>query len=148
MWRAWWADDIAAVVAYRLEAVFHQRGFRGRVRAINDADRRQPRENLYILSLHLFEWRVDRIGYVQCAFNARVRAPAGEKDLGLFTATSIEWQMQRSRWGLADAFDEAARDALRDLYDRMRESNLLPDSMSPRAASARQPGKTTRIHPR
>jgi hypothetical protein len=125
-WRPFLDEDIAEAFAERLQEVFSQRGFQGRVKQIDNADKKQPRENLNILTLFLTEWRVDRAGFVQCTFTASIRTPAGEKNLGIFTATSIQWVAGRNRWALADAFDEAARNALNDLYDQLQRSNLLP----------------------
>jgi hypothetical protein len=124
MWRPLLEDDIEKAFSERLELVFRDRGFTGRLRVIDDAERKQPRANLNILTLHLLEWRVDRLGSVQCRFTAVVRTATGEKELGTFAATS--WLMDRSRWSLRGAMDDVARNALTDLYDKLLRSDLLP----------------------
>jgi hypothetical protein len=128
-WRPFLEDDIAEALFSRLHDIFKLRGYHGKVVQIERTDDRQP--GVPTLELALTEWRVDRVGNAQCTMTARLSTPSGEKNLGLATGTAIFWP-NGSHWGfnrrmdVADALDDAANSAAREVYDAVANSRLLP----------------------
>lgn len=127
-WRPFLEDDIAEVLFYRLKDVFRQRGYQGTVEQLTDRD--PGTKDAPVLRLYLTEWRVDRTGNAQCTLSAALKTAAGEKNLGLASGTAIFWP-RGDRWGMhrqmetADALEDAAENALRELYDAVAKSGLV-----------------------
>ncbi len=117
-------DDIARTLAYRLEDTFRRQGYKGIVTfAAHPSD---IKATAPLLELTLVEWRVDLTNNVQCTFSAKLTDGGKETTLGIFAGTGITWTRARDRWRLATAFEDSANDALKDLYRRIAEQQLLP----------------------
>lgn len=128
-WRPFLDDDIAENFAYRLSSAFKRQGYKGNIVYLAHID--EPAAGVPLLTLNLFEWRIDRVGNAQCSFGSMLKDTKGEHDLGLTSRSAIFWP-HGGRWGInrayeqADALEEAADDALRDLCKRLVKDNLLP----------------------
>lgn len=129
-WRPFLDDDISEAFASRVADSFRQRGFDGRIRTI--AQRDEPVPELPLLQVQLTEWRIDRLGHARCTFSASLRSADGQRDLGIFTDSSLFSVSSGGRWHLSRVFDQAnaledaADNALRDLYRSVVKSRLLP----------------------
>ncbi len=127
-WRPFLEDDIAEAIFYRLKNVFRQRGYKGEVQQLTTFD--AETKDVPTLRLNLTEWRVDRTGNAQCTLTASIKTAAGEKNLGLATGTALFWP-QGDRWSVsrqldtADALDDAANSAMRELYDAVAKTGLI-----------------------
>jgi hypothetical protein len=127
-WRPFLDDDIAEALFYRLKDVFRQRGYKGEMVQLTAFD--AGAKDVPGLQLNLTEWRVDRMGNAQCTLTATLKTAAGEKGLGLATGTAMLW-VHGNRWGFgrrletADALENAADSALRELYDAVAKTGLV-----------------------
>ncbi len=129
-WRPFLDDDIAEAFASRVQRVFRQRGYAGRIALVPRRDEPKPAPPL--LEIRLLEWRIGRTGNAECTFSATLQTATGQKSLGLIAHTAIFWPSRGGRWGLgraqesANALDDAAERALRELYQRVAETALIP----------------------
>ncbi|HYC70418.1 MAG TPA: hypothetical protein VEB66_04370 [Opitutaceae bacterium] len=129
-WSPFLEDDVAEAFAYRLQETFRRQGFVGSVAHVHRLD--EPVAQVPVIEIQLTEWRIDRAGQALCSFNALLRTPQGEKRLGRVTDSAIFWPSSGGRWGIqrrleaSDALEDAAERALRDLYERVAKSDLLP----------------------
>ncbi len=128
-WRPFLDEQISETFAYRLIDTFRQRGYKGNMVYVDPRD--DKAKDVPTIEIFLSEWRLDRVGNAQCTFTASIKTAAGEKDLGLKTGTTMFWPQAGGRWGItrayetADALDEAARNAQRDLYNAVAKSGLV-----------------------
>lgn len=118
-------DDIADAFAYRVATVLHEQGFKGHIQYVDSYD--SPKSEVPVLEINLIEWRVDRTGNVDCTFSANLRGPAGQKNLGLFSGTSMMLWPRHDIFARADGFEQAARGALGDLAKKIAETKLVPE---------------------
>lgn len=118
-------EEVEDAFAYRVITALREQGLRGRMRFIEWGD--QPEPNVPVLAIFLHEWRVDRIGNVDCTFNATLQTPNGTRNLGLFSGTSLMMWSRRDWFARAEGFESAARDALGNLGPRILQSGLMPD---------------------
>lgn len=121
--RPWISDDIAAAFAGRVTDFLQQRGYKGQVHYVDSLDK--PAADLPLLAINLIEWRTDHVGNVDCTFSAALSTPLGKKDLGLFIGTSMMLFSRHDWMARSDQFDDAACQALHDLYQRITETHLL-----------------------
>jgi hypothetical protein len=118
-------EEVEDAFAYRVITALREQGMRGRIRYIEWGDRPDPA--VPSLAIYLHEWRVDRLGSVDCTFNATLNTPNGTRNLGLFSGTSLMMWSRRDWFARAEGFESAARDALGNLGQRILQSGLLPD---------------------
>lgn len=127
-WRPFLEDDIAEALFYRLKEVFGRRGYQGEIVQLTSYD--AETKDAPILRLNLTEWRIDRTGNAQCTMSATLKSADGEKNLGLASGTALFWP-RGNRWGIhrqaetADALEDAADSAMRDLYAAVAKSGLV-----------------------
>ena len=127
-WRPFLDDDVAEALFYRLKEVFGRRGYTGEIVQLSAGE--AGNKATPTLQLSLTEWRLDRTGNAQCMMSADLKAPAGEKNLGLVTGTALFWP-HGNRWSIhrqmetADALEDAADSALRDLYRIVAKTGLV-----------------------
>ncbi|HEX7632443.1 MAG TPA: hypothetical protein VF388_09935 [Lacunisphaera sp.] len=128
-WRPFLEDDIAEALFYRIQEVFKRAGYKGEMAQIDRAG--DLKKDVPTLDVFLTEWRIDRVGNAQCTLSAKLVTAAGEKNLGLATGTAIFWA-NGPRWGFghrletADALEDAANNAAREVYDAVAKSGALP----------------------
>lgn len=116
-------EEVADAFAYRVSSILHEQGFRGRIRYVDRWSKPDPATP--VLAVELREWRVDRVGFVDCTFTAALRSADGEKSLGLFTGTSLMTWRRRDWFARAEGFEDAARDAITNLAARLEETGYL-----------------------
>lgn len=122
--RPWLDDDIAEAFADRISSALHEQGLRGEIAYVTSFD--HPASDRPLLSVNLIEWRRDRVGMVDCTFSAELSSPKGHENLGLFTGTGLAMFSRRDWFGRAEPYEDAARDALSHLYQRIAATHLLP----------------------
>jgi hypothetical protein len=111
-WGVFLEDDVSEAFVSHIRDVFQRSGFDRpveEVRLIED-----PSRHPYLLTINLTEWRISRIGNIECTFSADLKTPRGTKNFGLYTNTEMRWG-RSGRWGLARAFENAAEGAIHDL---------------------------------
>lgn len=129
-WRPFLDDDIAESLAGVLTDTFKRRGYAGVVDFL-EPGRRAPNPDLPLLTLNLIQWRIDRTGNAECTLTAELAVPGNAtRNLGIVTQTQITWIQERGRYGfrhfeIADALEDAATEAMRDLFKRVAETGLL-----------------------
>jgi len=115
-------EEIAEAFAYRVASILHEEGFRGRI-GIVDGDPLFP--NVPVLAINLLEWRVDRIGNVDCTFGAELQSPRGNHRLGMFSGTAMMTWSRRDWFARARDFEDAARDAIENLATRLEQTGMI-----------------------
>lgn len=123
-WNVFLEDRIAEAFTDQVRDVFHNAGFDKpvkEVRYFEDVDRAP-----YLLTIHLDEWRINRVGMIDCTFTAELKTPETTKQLGVYTHTTMRWFGGPGRFGLARSFEEAADGAIRDLCNDVAKTELLP----------------------
>lgn len=123
-WRPMLEDRVTDAFVSELTDQFDQRGFHGRIGQLYPTD--QPAAGTPLLTIDLFEWRMDFTGNINCTFGATVQNNGVTRRLGTFSGMSLRWMSGPGRFGLADSYDQAARDALGQLYDAIARSQLVP----------------------
>jgi len=118
-------EEVEDAFAYRVISALREQGLRGRMRYIEWGEQADP--TVPALAIHLHEWRVDRTGSVDCTFNATLQTPNGNRNLGLFSGTSLMMWSRRDWFARSEGFESAARDALSNLAPRILQSGLMPD---------------------
>jgi hypothetical protein len=131
-WRPLLDDDIADALARVLQDNFRRRGYAGVIDYIDSRERRAPNPDLPLLTVRLHEWRISRTGFAECTLASALRVGGEETELGLSTGQQMTWIRERGRFGLAamhetaDAFEDAASGAMRDLYRRVADTGKVP----------------------
>ncbi|MBI2515428.1 MAG: hypothetical protein HYV95_00805 [Opitutae bacterium] len=134
-WRPFLDDDIAENFAYRLSNAFKRQGYKGNIVYLARVE--EPVTGVPLLTLNLIEWRIAHSGNAQCTFSTTLADAKGEHSLGLTSNSAIFWPQSSGRWTIhrayeqADALENAADGALRDLYKRLAKDNLLPTPAAP-----------------
>jgi hypothetical protein len=123
-WNLLLDDRISEALTDRVSEAFHRAGFDRPVEEIRSVE--DPAKVPYLLMINLTEWRINRIGNIDCTFTASLQTPRGTRDLGVYTNTSMRWIGGIGRWGLARSFEEAADGAIRELCEAVARSELLP----------------------
>lgn len=129
-WHPMHADDAAEAFALLLIQEFRSHGYRGNV--VHRGYAELVDGSAPLLTVSLAEWRIGRLGDPECLFNARLRNTTGKDfDLGMFVGSSFTSMRSRTGYGgplaLADALEQAARDAVRDLFRRVAETGQIPE---------------------
>lgn len=129
-WRPFLEDDVAEAFADQVRTAFHRFGLKGEITYLGRTDTK-PDPKIPHLEISLFEWRIGRSGNAECTFTSVLTAPAGRKDFGIASGTAFFWPTSSGHWSLrrmeaADALENAAGRALRDLYGRITETGLVP----------------------
>lgn len=123
-WNPWLDDRISGAFTDRVRDVFHRAGFDRPVEEARLADDPEAKANL--LTIQLLEWRINRIGNIDCTFAAELKTPRGTRNLGIYTQTEMRWLTGRGRFGLAQSFEDAAEGAIRGLCDDVAKTEWLP----------------------
>lgn len=117
-------DRVSEAFTDRVRDVFYRAGFDRPVEELRYVE--DPSKVPYLLTINLLDWRINRIGNIDCTFGATLQTPRGTRDLGLYTNTTMRWFGGIGRWGLARSFEEAAEGAIRSLCDAVVKTEMLP----------------------
>lgn len=123
-WNLLLDERISEAFTDQVRDAFYRAGFDRPVQEVRSVE--DPAKAPYLLTVNLVEWRINRIGNIDCTFSATLKTPRGTRDLGLYTNTTMRWFGGIGRWGLARSFEDAAEGAIRDLCAAVAKSELLP----------------------
>lgn len=123
-WQPMFEDRVAEAFADYIIDGFKRQGFKGRVVQVTSFD--EPSPGCCLLLINLTEWRMNQIGNIACSFTANLQTDRAVRTLGVFSGMSFRWMSGPGRFGLADAFGDAAQDAIRQLYDTLAKTELVP----------------------
>lgn len=123
-WRPLLEDRVADAFVSEIADEFDREGFVGRIGQLYPTD--QPVPGTPLLSINLVEWRMDFSGNINCTFTATVQNNGMVRQLGVFSGMSLRWMSGPGRFGLSDSFDQAAQDAIQQLYTALAKSRLVP----------------------
>lgn len=115
-------DDTAEIFISRVFESFRAAGYKGRM---DDDDFAKPTGDQRLLEFNIMEWRPDRTGMITCTFTASVtRENEKPVRLGVFTTSSM--RLGGGPLASSNAYEDSAKDALRDVYKKLVKDNLLP----------------------
>ncbi len=123
-WRPMLEDRVADEFVSTTDEIFHREGYSGRIQQVTALD--EPTVGCCLLTIRLLEWRIDPVGNINCTFNANLQTERTTRSLGLYTQTAFRWMTGPGRFGLAEALDTAAEGAIRELYDSLAKTKLIP----------------------
>jgi hypothetical protein len=118
-------DRISEAFVDRIRDVFAQNGFNRPVEEVSFVE--APTRIPYLLTVNLTEWRVDRLGNIDCTFSADLQTPTATRHLGHYSNTTLRLARGFGRFGLANAFTDAADGAIRSLCLDIQRTELLPN---------------------
>src|SRR5690606_19853852 len=104
--------------------VFRRQGYDGDITEVRRFE--EPSPGCCLLTIHLVEWRMNHMGNIDCTFTANLQTDETTRSLGVFTGMAFRWMSGPGRFGLADSFEDAAADAIRQLYDSLARTELVP----------------------
>ena len=122
-------DDIADALAIHLSEAFRRGGFDGRIAQLDDLD--EANTTVPLLEVKLIDWRTRPAGTVDCRVSATLTALDGTQTrLGIFSGSALTWQTH-NRFTVSRAFEDAALDAMRNLYrDYRRLDTATADELA------------------
>jgi hypothetical protein len=123
-WRPMIEDRVSEAFASYIIDVFRRQGYKGDIAEVRSFEEPSPR--CCLLMINLTEWRMNHIGNIDCTFTANIQTEKASRHLGVFSGMSFRWMSGPGRFGLADAFEDAAEDAIRQLYDAIARTELVP----------------------
>ncbi len=123
-WRPMFEDEIARSFVGRVRDVFRREGYPGEIKYVSDYD--TPDQGCCLLTINLVEWRAHLGPNIECTFTANLQTDQTTRNLGIFTDYALRWMHGPGRFGLADTFGSAAEGALRQLYNRLAKTELVP----------------------
>lgn len=123
-WRPMLEDQVTEAFASYIFEVFRREGYKGDMAEVRWYE--EPSSGCCLLTINLTEWRMNHIGNIDCTFTANVQTERASRHLGVFSGMSFRWMSGPGRFGLADAFEDAAEDAVRQLYDSLARTELVP----------------------
>lgn len=126
-WRPMLEDRVTDVFTSTVADVFRDRGFQGRIKQVSSLD--QPTSVVPRLTINLVEWRMNFTGNIDCTFSATLQVDRAVRHLGAFNGMSFRWMSGPGRFGAYDAYNDAAADALRQLYDAVVKTGLVPGAV-------------------
>jgi len=130
------ADKIAAELTSLVDANFRDGGYPGQITVVPAGG--QPQRDQPELEIDLIDWQTSASGTIDCTFSATLKNVNGEQHLGLYTGISLlmlempvspdrtPFSAMRNSLDRAEAFEDAARAAVGNLFSDLSEKNLLP----------------------
>lgn len=116
-------DEVADIFVSRVFESFRASGYKGRM---DDDDSAKPTGAQRLIEFNILEWRPDHVGNITCTFTASlVRENEKPVRLGVFTTSSM--RLGSGSLGASSAYEDSAKDALRDLYRKLEKDRLLPE---------------------
>lgn len=122
-WNVLLDDRVSEAFVDRVRDVFARDGFDRPVTEVRYVE--DPAKLPYLLTINLTEWRINRLGMIDCTFTASLQTPNGTRQLGVYTNTTMRWFGGPGRWGLSRTFDEAAEGAIHDLCRDIAKTEML-----------------------
>ena len=135
-WNILLEDHVADNFVDQVRDTFFRAGFDRPIEKLSYVE--DPMKTPYLLTINLTEWRMNRVGNIDCTFSANLQTPRGSHDFGLFSNMAMRWLGGPGRFGLSQAFTDAADGALRDLCNAVMKSEMLPDFRKPEIVSSLQ----------
>jgi hypothetical protein len=132
-WNILMEDRIADNFVDHVRETFYRAGFDRPIEKLSYVE--DPAKTPNLLTINLTEWRMNRVGNIDCTFHADLQTPRGTRDFGLFSNMTMRWFSGPGRFGLSQAFTDAADGALRDLCDAVMKSEMLSDFRKPEMIS-------------
>jgi hypothetical protein len=123
-WRPMFEDQITEAFFSYIAHVFRREGYTGEMVEVRRFD--EPSPGCCLLTINLVEWRMNHAGNINCTFTANLQTERTTRHLGVFSGLSFRWMSGPGRFGLADAFESAAEDAIRDLHRSLARTELVP----------------------
>jgi hypothetical protein len=123
-WRPLLEDRVSEAFASYVIDVFRRQGYQGDITEVRWYE--EPSPGCCLLTINLTEWRMNHIGNIDCTFTANLQTEQANRHLGIFSGMSFRWMSGPGRFGLSDAFGEAAEDGIRQLYDSLARTELVP----------------------
>lgn len=124
-WDPFLEDDVAEAFYIQINDTFRRAGIKGDIVQVERHDK--IRADVPLLDIRLMEWRISRSGHVDCTFNAGLKRDGTEHNLGLFNGTALHWVNTRDqRWALQRGLEDSAQSAIKDLWSKIQDKNLLP----------------------
>lgn len=123
-WRPMFEDRVADAFVGEIADQFERQGFNGRIGQLYQTD--QPAPGTPVLTINLVEWRMDITGNINCTFTASVQSNGVSRPLGSFNGMALRWMSGPGRFGLSDAYDQAAQDAIQQLYQSLARTGMVP----------------------
>ena len=123
-WRPMFEDRVTEAFASYIFDEFRRQGYKGEITEVRWYD--EPSPGCCLLAINLTEWRMNHSGNIDCTFTANVQTERASRHLGVFSGMSFRWMSGPGRFGLSDAFEDAAEDAIRQLYDSLARTELVP----------------------
>ena len=128
-WQPMFESKVADAFSTHLSDVFRRRGFAGKIQEVSDYS--VPSPGCTLLTITLIDWRMNRIGDIDCTFAASLQNDHAVRQLGIFNGMAFRWMNPTGRFGLADTFGDAAEQAVRTLYDAVVKSHLVAELSPP-----------------
>jgi hypothetical protein len=123
-WRPMLEDEVSEAFASYVIDIFRRQGYKGDIKEVRWFD--EPSPGCCLLTINLTEWRMNHMGSIDCTFTANLQTEQTTRHLGVFSGMSFRWMSGPGRFGLADAFGDAAEDGIRQLYDAVARTELVP----------------------
>ena len=123
-WRPLMEDRITEAFASYIFDVFRREGYKGDITEVRWFE--EPSPGCCLLTINLVEWRMNHVGNIDCTFTASLQTEETTRSLGVFSGMAFRWMSGPGRFGLADSFEDAAEDAVRQLYDSLARTELVP----------------------
>lgn len=115
--------DVGERFVNAMADTFRQLGFAGKVRHVDDLDKKQ--DDAPVLRINLTDWSTDRVGNINCRFSATLETGGAKRELGVFDGMSSGLMAGPGRFGASRAFDNAADNATRQLFDALAKTELI-----------------------
>lgn len=122
-WQPMFEDRVTEAFVSYIYDIFRRQGFKGEIVEVRWHD--EPSPGCCLLTINLTEWRMNHIGNIDCMFTANLQTQNATRHLGIFSGMAFRWMSGPGRFGLSDAFGDAAEDAIRQLYDSLARTELV-----------------------
>lgn len=123
-WQPMFEDRITEAFVSNMIDVFRRQGYKGEIAEVRWFE--EPSPGCCLLTINLTEWRMNHVGNLDCMFTANLQTDRAIRHLGIFSGMAFRWMSGPGRFGLADAFEDAAEDAIRQLYSALAKTELVP----------------------
>ena len=123
-WQPMFEDRFTEAFVSNMVDVFRRQGYKGGIVEVRWFE--EPSPGCCLLTINLTEWRMNHVGNIDCLFTANLQTDRATRHLGIFSGMAFRWMSGPGRFGLSDAFEDAAEDAIRQLYSALAKTELVP----------------------